>query len=151
MHLSSFLVLLKNDFYMGKRVRLVSLSMRHSQQEQQRLRAIYKELEFDLGKNCNLGWIITARFRIKDGLEAILEKKTNLRYYELDYGKEIEEATDKILKYCQRIAQEVLKELTGGISLGALRWYEAFGHPESITILESNGKEIKKRQEISFK
>ena len=115
------------------------------------LRAIYKELEFDLGKNYNLGWIITARFGVKYGLEAILEKKTNLRYYELDYGKEIEEATGKILKYCQRIAQEVLKELTGGISLGALRWYEAFGHPESITILESNGKEIKKRQEISFK
>lgn len=115
------------------------------------LRAIYKELEFDLGKNYNLGWIITVRFRIKDGLEAILEKRANLRHYEIDYSEEIEKTTDRILKYCHRIAQEVLKELTGGVSLGALRWYKAFGHPESIIILEFNGKEIKKRQEISFK
>lgn len=121
-------------------------------------RRIYKELEFDLGRNPNIGWALTTYFDLKEGIRSILSKKFGVDYLKLEevlpedkLNKLVEEAVIKIEKYAEGVASFITKEMTGGISLGALTWYQAMGNPERMIILESDGKTIRKKGEIEFR
>lgn len=103
------------------------------------MRRVYKELEFDLGRNVNVGWVLTTDFDVKTGLKTILAKKLGLKSWLLP--DKVDQLIDKyhelIERHCERVAAEVRRELTGGASLGALRWYKAMGYPREIAIISS--------------
>lgn len=48
----------------------------------------------------------------------------------------LDKAADNIFEHVRRVAEEFSKELTGGISLGALEWYIAMGAPSEYKIAE---------------
>jgi len=97
------------------------------------MRRIYKELEFDVGRNWNIGWAMTTRLGIEDGLRGIVAglygKKTAWEIWS-EFHELREKYADKIINHCKKVAEELRKQLTGGISYGALAWHSILGFPE---------------------
>ena len=99
------------------------------------MRRIYKELEFDLGKNWNIGWALTTRLGIEDGLRGIISglygRDSAWKVWGEDWFYQLRKRyADKIINHCKKVTEVLVKELTGGVSYGALAWYSALGYPE---------------------
>ena len=114
------------------------------------LRRIYKELEFDLGRNVNIGWAMTTRLGIEDGLRGIVAglygKKTAWEIWS-EFHELREKYADKIINHCKKLAEELRKQLTGGISYGALAWHRALGSPDEMRFFVSDKEGMR---EVSF-
>ncbi len=119
------------------------------------MRRVYKEIEFDLGRNVNIGWAVTCAMDVEDGLKAIIESKLGLKLYSIwlegEVEKEFEEAVEAIKNHCRSIVETIRNVLLNGLSLGALRWYQALGYPESMTIMEFDGKELRRLGGVDFR
>ncbi len=121
------------------------------------IRRIYKELEFDLGRNYNVGWALTTYMDIEDGLLNVIKSKLRLSKFFLksdlseDVRKCFDETVEIIKKHCESVVRTIRNVLLKGISLGALRWYQAFGYPKSIVVMESDEKELKKLFEVDLR
>ena len=116
------------------------------------MRRIYKELEFDAGRNVNIGWAMTTAFGIEDGLRGIVAglygRTTAWKVWGEKWFYELKEKyADKIINYCKKVAEALRKQLTGGISYGALAWHRALGSPDEMRFFVSYKEEMR---EVSF-
>ena len=94
------------------------------------MRSIYKELEFDAGRNINIGWMYTTAWDIRDSVRAVIEKKIGeeiIFIEDKELQKELYRIVEKTAKLLYRYAREITERFTKGISLGALAWYKTMG------------------------
>jgi hypothetical protein len=54
---------------------------------------------------------------------------------------------DKIINHCKKVAEALRKQLTGGISYGALAWHRALGSPDEMRFFVSDKEGMR---EVSF-
>ena len=84
------------------------------------MRSIYKELEFDLGRNVNLGGMICAGWDIIFIVSALIEK-------EVGDDIDLEVVKNKTVDEIRNYRTAIVEHFTKGVSLGALRWFTAMG------------------------
>jgi len=100
------------------------------------MRRIYKELEFDCGYKTSLEGFAFSIYDIDWGVTAYLETNG----YDCSYGTPAYKYKEKLVKKIEKFCEVMVKCFTGGLSLGALRWYEAMGRPSEIPIYETDEK-----------
>jgi len=96
------------------------------------MRYIYNNSAFDMGKRGTIGWIYTTAWGIEGGVRKLLEK-LGIKDAPQDL---LDKAASRIFDHVRRVAEEFSKQLTGGISLGALEWYRAMGAPSEYRVVE---------------
>ena len=109
------------------------------------MRSMYKELEFDAGRNVNVGWMFTTAWDIRDAVRDVIEKEVG-EHIAFIGDRELEEELYKIVERTSillyRYARELTEYFTKGVSLGALAWYKAMGldRGAKLGLLKYTGK-----------
>jgi len=112
------------------------------------MRYIYNNAIFDMGKKSSIGWIYTTVWGIEGGVQKLLEK-LGIKDVPIDV---LDKVADNIFEHVRKVAEEFSKQLTGGISLGALEWYTAMGMPDEYRVVEfDEAGNIKVKESIDLR